>query len=80
MREFKIGDKVVLKKDIPLQEFAEFANEDIYIKEIKNRKFVTIMGFTNNRRAIRVREVEQFWRAEWFVPFTKEQLEFDFNA
>ena len=76
----KRGDKVSLRKDVPIREFNSYGNEPSYVERMKDRKFVTINEVIDGEKAFKFMEIPQYWRREWFIPYDQiNQLEFDFT-
>jgi len=78
MTKFKKGDKVVLIKNIDYYEFEKFGNEDIYIEEAKEAKYLTIKTCCLEEGHLEFKEIPQWWKGKWFKKFdTQMELNFD---
>jgi hypothetical protein len=78
---FKIGDKVIIKKNVSERDISYYGIFDSYFVEIKKMKYVTIgtvySDFDNP--IITLEELPQYWKMSWFKLYIC-QLEFNFET
>ena len=77
MTKFKVGDKVILKKNIDYYEFANFGNDEYCVEKVATAKYLTIKTMDGDY-SIGFREVSQWWRTKWFKKLNI-QLELNFD-
>ena len=86
MTKFKVGDRVVILKNIRQEEFDRFGNEKYYIDKAKRLKYLTIKTYFTEDKTyfteeghLAFNEIPQWWMVKWFIKFNT-QLELNFEG